>query len=314
MSLYSQLMTFRNFLYDRGVIHSESAKLPTVVVGNLTVGGNGKSPISEMICRVLEEQGHRPVILLRGYGGRIVSPHLVEGVDSAKKVGDEALMHFRAGFRVVVSPDRLAGCHFIAAKGLGDIVVLDDGLQHRALRPTVSLALFDKAALVDVSRGRYLPFGRLREAVIPALRRVSAVVLVERGEDLSRPDWVPDPLPCFRASLTLGELRSLSGETMEYSQVSSAIALSSLAKPEQFEQMLELKGVQILESVRGRDHQRWSEAELMRLDERPGDVIITTAKDAVKLESLTLPRKKIFAASLTAELPEEFKRWLLDKL
>lgn len=147
--LYGVASSVKNHLYDTGVLSQYTTSIPVICVGNITVGGSGKSPVVQMIVSKLLSQGKRPVILSRGYGGSERGPIEVKEEHLASAVGDEPLMHkkhFRQTVSVVVARKRAHGAQFIEEKSLGDIIVLDDGYQHRALNRAVNILLIDRSS------------------------------------------------------------------------------------------------------------------------------------------------------------------------
>ena len=164
----------RNYLFDVGLRKQAKSKLPVISIGNITVGGSGKTPVSALMVETLIELGKKPVLLSRGYGGSSKGPTLVKVETTAKLVGDEALMQAR-GFNfeipVVISRKRSLGAKFIEENNLGDIIVLDDGFQHRMLSRDLDIVVLDISEKNFETRfklGRMLPAGRFREKPRPS--------------------------------------------------------------------------------------------------------------------------------------------------
>lgn len=160
--LFWLISGIRRKLYKKKVLPSYKSKLPVIVVGNVSVGGNGKTPACIAIVEKLKELDYRPVILSRGYGGtHKTHPHHVTLNCEGALVGDEpALFARRQLCEVVVDPKRARGAKFIEEKQLGNIIVCDDGLQHYALARDLEVCVLDSRGL---SNGRLLPMGPLRE-------------------------------------------------------------------------------------------------------------------------------------------------------
>jgi tetraacyldisaccharide 4'-kinase len=316
--IYKLASDTKNVLYDKKLLKTYQSTLPVVCVGNVTTGGNGKSPVSQALVRLLQTQGRRPVLLLRGYGGTEAGPIEVTVPTDTKRFGDEACMHRLAlsSTTVVVSRSRVAGAKFIESRKLGDIIILDDGFQHRALERDVNLLLFDADSLRQAGEGSLLPKGRLREPLTSALRRADGICLVERGEPLELKEFSPR-LPVFHFPLVFGALKELhSEEKIPFAALreTPVAAIASIAKPEPFRTMLEAQGVKIATTLFKRDHATWSEQDLERLNSLPGDLIITTQKDEVKLLKLPGLTKKVLIVELIAEVSTEFSSWFLHKL
>ena len=183
--LFRGLTNARNGLYDRGVLRGYRSKLPIVSIGNVTVGGNGKTPLCQFLASDLIQRGMRPVILSRGYGGTVRGPYRVKTTDSSHLVGDEPLLLASASdVPVYVSKSRVVGVQRIEEEGTGNVVILDDGFQHRALArdfDIVSIFVGSDEGIHSFLRGTLLPVGRFRARTEKkALRRAQAIVLSER--------------------------------------------------------------------------------------------------------------------------------------
>ena len=185
--IYAGIMAFRNWLYDRGWKPAETFAVPLLNVGNLRVGGTGKTPHVIWLVEELLRQGHRPAILSRGYGRRTRGPRLAGPADSAATVGDEPWQyvgHFAAaGVPVAVAEARRLGVRLLlAAHPDVTVVVLDDAYQHRAVRPALNILLTELAR--PFYHDYVLPAGRLRESRAGAAR-ADVVILTKCPVDLT---------------------------------------------------------------------------------------------------------------------------------
>ena len=184
--IYAGIMAFRNWLYDTGWKPTETFAVPLLGVGNLRVGGTGKTPHVIWLVEELLRQGHRPAILSRGYGRRTRGPRLASPADSAATVGDEPWQyvgHFAAaGVPVAVAEARRLGVRLLlAAHPDLTVVVLDDAYQHRAVRPVLNILLTELAR--PFYADHVLPAGRLRESRAGA-DRADVVILTKCPPDL----------------------------------------------------------------------------------------------------------------------------------
>lgn len=178
--IYQLLVWVRNQLYDRGVLRSRRFDIPTIVVGNLIVGGAGKSPMTEYLIRLLADK-YRVATLSRGYGRRTKGFRLVAVDSGASEVGDEPLQ-FKRKFpqiTVAVSEDRCAGIDQL--RETHDLITLDDAYQHRRLQPGLSLLLFDYASLQQ--NRMLLPTGNYRDN-FSAVKRADAIVITKCPSNL----------------------------------------------------------------------------------------------------------------------------------
>jgi tetraacyldisaccharide 4'-kinase len=274
---YRAAVMGRGLLYDRGVLEAGGVSVPVVSVGNLSVGGTGKTPIAAWLARQLVDRGVIPAIVLRGYGG------------------DESLVHQRLNSEVLVieSADRLRGMREALAEGV-DAIVLDDAFQHRRAARDADIVLLDADTWTGTTR--LLPAGPWREP-LSALRRASLVIVTRKlaGDDtvasVKRAVAVAAPsVPVASAYLAPQELRSMTtGQTMPLHAVDGAdiTAIAAIAHPDSFFRQLTRLGA-IVRPHAFRDHYAFTrrDAERLAVSARASDFAVCTLKDAVKLESL----------------------------
>ena len=279
--LFRAAVAIRSGLYRAGVLPAQRVAVPVIVVGNISVGGTGKTPVAGWLAQALAQRGYRVGIVLRGYGGR--STHRVQVVTAdsdVRDVGDEALVHVLGGPHVVVTgADRVAAARRAVAEG-AEIVVCDDGLQH------LRLVRDYEVAVVDAQRGlgnrQLLPAGPLREP--PArLESVHAVVLTQRGAT-ARPDLqVRGPLPVV-AQLSLGDavnVRSGERRALDAFRGGAVHAVAGVGHPEAFFAALRSAGL-ALDAHALDDH---AVLDPDRLPFPAAATVLMTAKDAVKCRS-----------------------------
>jgi tetraacyldisaccharide 4'-kinase len=275
--LYRLVVALRRLLYRAGIFRVQRVAVPVVVVGNLTVGGTGKTPVAAWLARALGRRGHRVGVVLRGYGGRGTDrPRVVTTASDPAEVGDEAVLHaLRAPQVVVVDGDRVAAARLAVEQG-AEVVVCDDGLQH------LRLARDCEIVVVDAARGlgnrRLLPAGPLRE---PAgrLERVQAVVLTERGE--SQPAIAPRQPLTVTARLRPGRaVNLLSNERrpLERFRDRPVHAVAGIGHPQAFFDGLSAAGLTTVQHPLP-DH---APLDPEGLPFPPGATVLMTEKDAVK--------------------------------
>jgi tetraacyldisaccharide 4'-kinase len=241
--------------------------IPVICVGNLTVGGSGKTPIAIAIAETLRQTGQRPFFLTRGYGGSEKGPALASRAHSAAVMGDEALLLARSA-QTVVARDRIAGAKLATEKG-ATALVMDDGHQNFNLRKTLSLIVVD--AQTGFGNGFQIPAGPLREPVRQGLARADAVVLVGDGS----PDLQGFSGPVLRAHLV--------ADTAAFVD-KPVFAFAGIGRPEKFVASLEEGGVQVVGSCFFADHHPYDEAEIDQLRMIAGAAtLMTTEKDFVRL-------------------------------
>ncbi|HEX3945468.1 MAG TPA: tetraacyldisaccharide 4'-kinase [Rhizomicrobium sp.] len=242
-----------------------------ICVGNLTVGGTGKTPIVIAITRALMEMQLRVRILTRGYGGRVRGPAVVHPqADAATEIGDEALV-LAAAAPVIISANRAAGAKLAETKGV-DVIVMDDGHQNFSLAKDLSLVVVDSEQ--GFGNGGILPAGPLRESVQQGLARADAVVLT--GED----DFI---VPNFTGPVLRARLVPVDVLRLENRRV---VAFAGIGQPEKFFRTLRALGANVLGTHAFADHHVYGHSEMARLRDRSyanNAMLITTEKDFVRL-------------------------------
>jgi len=290
---FEAITAARRALFARGWRHSERLPVPVVVVGNLVVGGAGKTPTTIAVVELLKRRGYAAGIVSRGYGRKSAAVTLVTGDASAQEVGDEPLLlRRRTGVPVAVGADRVGAGHaLLRAHPDVEVIVSDDGLQHLALERDVEVLVFDERG---AGNGRLLPAGPLRERVPSAL--------APRQIALYNAVAATTPLPGYLAQRSLAGVTPLDAwwngaaplpgalETLRDREV---FAVAGLARPERFFAMLRDDGLRIVERALG-DHADFSS---LPWPAAATDVVVTE-KDAVKLAPMRPLGARVWVARL----------------
>lgn len=277
---------------------------PVIVVGNITVGGTGKTPVVIALAQWLQREGFRPGIVSRGYGGRAAGyPCEVTADTPADIAGDEAcLMARRTGLPVVVSPRRREAVAQLAAHYRCDVVVSDDGLQHYAMARDMEVVVIDGGR--GLGNGHCLPVGPLRE---PASRLRQVDVILVNGEAAA-----PLPDGALPMRLRAGDLVALHGgerrAVPQWRASKRVHAVAGIGHPQRFFATLAGLGFEVVAHPYP-DHHRFSAADLTFSDELP---VIMTEKDAVKCREFARP--DWWALRVDAELPAAFYTRLGESL
>src|SRR5688572_3951543 len=276
------LVGARDRLYASGMLQTYRLDHPVISVGNLTVGGTGKTPFVILLAEHFRDEGFRPVVLSRGYkrksSGALIVSKGKGPVVSWEDAGDEPfLIAKRApGVSVVVGADRYAAGLLAEEQDLGNLFILDDGFQHRRLFRNVDLVTIDPAEWI--AGERLFPYGRWREPK-EALERANAAIVQESHAPLSE-----IPIPSFVIRTVIdGIYRGNQHVSIQTLKNRSITAFAGIAKPERFFNTLEGLGLSLKDRVRFPDHHTYSQRDLQSLT---GDVQITTEKDAVRLDGL----------------------------
>ncbi|HYE24917.1 MAG TPA: tetraacyldisaccharide 4'-kinase [Clostridia bacterium] len=271
-ALFGLGVASRNALYDRELIGRQRLKAPVVSIGNISVGGTGKTPFAIALGQLLLERSVRLDVLSRGYRRRSEGVQIAGSDADPDVVGDEpALIASRLGVPVIVAARRAEGGRAAEEKFGSQLHLLDDGFQHRQLARQFDIVLLSPSDMED----RLLPFGRLREPVA-SLRRADAVVVDE--------SFTPR-LPDFAGKLWRTRRKLVIGSAPK-----RPVVFCGIAKPQQFFQMVSHAGVAPATTVTFRDHHRYTENDLQELRRKAtqtgADGFLTTEKDAVKLRRL----------------------------
>jgi tetraacyldisaccharide 4'-kinase len=251
--------------------------IPMISVGNITVGGSGKTPFVVWLAKALQQRGLKPVLLSRGDGANNQTPHVISAYSKAHEVGDEAVLLYRlSGCPVIAGRDRIVGASM--AKELGDVLILDDGFQYRQLHRACDIVLVPKEG---VGNGCLLPAGPLREPV-SALHRANIIVRTGHGDfaQMSKDKEWGWTATSAGISDWMGVWSiPLSAETEAGGKVE---LVTSIARPRRVRNDLESLGFEIEDHHIFDDHYKYTQDDVAKLL-KGNKTIVTTGKDAVKL-------------------------------
>jgi tetraacyldisaccharide 4'-kinase len=313
--LYRSVTGMRNWMYDHRLFKAAKVDSKVISIGNLTVGGTGKTPVALAIVDMIKKRGHSVAVISRGYKREQKGVLEVDTSQyAALTFGDEPALikHTFPDIPVVVAEKRVLAAKSVLDSRSVDFVICDDAFQHRALHRDLNILLFD--ASESVKNYRVLPVGMAREALQPALRRADIVILTKANlvspEALTeRVDWITTRCnkPVVLAEYVFQGLRNMSGEQRE-SLRDAAILVSGVAKPEAVERTLEGK-VKVLNHRKFDDHHRYTDLEVETLlDESASSGarwILTTGKDAMKLGAFARLRDRLWVIELGVQFKGE---------
>ncbi|WP_424947520.1 tetraacyldisaccharide 4'-kinase [Candidatus Spongiihabitans sp.] len=302
---YAVLARLRYGCYRAGIFKSRVLPRPVIVVGGISVGGSGKSPLVIALVNHLKEKGFKPGVIARGYGGKSAFwPRAVNQATCAQLVGDEPQLIFeQCDVPVVVGPDRVRNGYYLLdgmnGNGNCDIVISDDGYQHFALKRTVDIAVVD--GQYGFGNGWCLPAGPLREP-IAALKRADIVVINGQStEELLR--HIPACCPIYHMSMELQEAYNLAdNRRRKLSEFSNrpVHAVAGIGNPLRFFSQLEQAGLDIIPQAFP-DHHRFTEHDLSFADNRE---VLMTEKDAIKCRGMSVA-KNIWVVPAKLRVDEE---------
>jgi len=310
--LYGLIARLRRMLYALRLLHSARMPVPVVVVGNIVAGGSGKTPLVLWIAEHLRAHGLRPGIVSRGHGGSLAAqgaaPVEVGIASDPTLVGDEPLLLARrGGCPVWVGRERAAACRsLLAAHPECNVLVLDDGLQHYALRRDLEIAVVDARGF---GNGWLLPAGPLREPVT-RLARVDAVVLNAGGG--AAPPLPDGAAQSFAMRVSGRELVRLTdgSKTVDVAALGArrVHAVAGIGEPRRFFRHLEALGLEVVAHAFP-DHHRYVAADLAFGEDLP---VLMTEKDAVKCRGFAQPH--FWMLPVRAEPDPAFGEFLIGRL
>jgi tetraacyldisaccharide 4'-kinase len=332
--LYGLLIRCRVFLYMRGILKIRKLSHPVISIGNLTVGGTGKTPFVLYLARVLQGFGRRPAILSRGYKGNYQSPLLEVSLGKGvlcgpSECGDEPYLLAKSlsGVPVVVAKERFqAGDHLEQMASTPLIHILDDGFQHIQLHRDLNILLIDGTD--PFGNGSLLPAGKLREP-LSELRRADLIIITRshqllHDEEIQRVIRKHNPAVhvsyFYHDATGLRELGSDRELPVHHLLGRPIAALAAIGNPDAFLADLAHYQLKVVKQFLFRDHHRFSQEELDKALQtvRGGDAdaLITTEKDAVRLEGLKFETREIlvFRIAFRTENDSEFRNSIQQEL
>lgn len=308
--LFLLLVKMRRGLYRLRILRSFEVPVPVVVIGNISVGGTGKTPITVWLATELRVRNHKPAVVSRGYGGKVGDvPVRVTAASDPRQVGDEAiLIAIRSRCPVFVHPDRVAAARAAIEAG-ADVVIADDGLQHYRLARDFEIAVMD--GVRGTGNGLLLPAGPLREP-LHRLQEVNRVLVQTEGQDVDVPyvrrtsdrsssafSLLPKHMRRLDEKVSK-PLREFSGKTVH--------AVAAIGNPRRFFRMLEAHGMRVIPHPY-RDHMPLTEEQLTFGDNLP---IVMTEKDAVKCTNMAL--ENAWYVPVTVKFPNAGRSNWLEEL
>lgn len=296
LSLLSDVFAFfvrrRNARFDSGSEQIKNVGLPVISVGNLSMGGTGKTPMIHALCGILLEMGFRPGIIGRGYKkkqrGTVIVSDGIAITSDARSAGDEMLMLAeKCHVSVIADEIKARAADEMAKRFRPDCIIVDDGFQHRRLHRDLDLVILDQKS---IDSPYLFPKGRLREP-LSALSRANAV-FVPIGTILNEnaKKHIPNGVPIISFQTRVASLKQAypeSGANIHLSWAAPSIAFSGIANPQRFERSLPQIGIRVDGFLRFADHKSYSTRDIRRIiqfaKKHNARSIITTEKDRVKI-------------------------------
>jgi len=329
--LYGGLMSVRSSLYKKNILKQHTMPVPVISIGNLTVGGTGKTPVVLSLARMLQEEGYHPAVISRGYGGKAKGK--INTVSSGEELllsveaaGDEPVMLAKnlPGIPVITGKSRIYPCRHAITSHNADVLLLDDGFQHLAVRRDLDLVLFNATTLAGNSR--VLPGGVLREPV-KALNRCHAFLLTgvnsANGEQANHfSNLLKTRFPekrLFLSKIVNYELWSADEEKSitEPAFMGRTSAFCAIANPIRFYNSIKTSDIDLKLFTPFPDHRAYSQGVLDNLcreaTQTGAKSLLTTEKDFVKIEHLnrTMP---LYIFKINQEIDSDFRHYILKAI
>lgn len=332
--LYGVGVGIRNFLYDEKILSGYKSSIPVICVGNLAVGGTGKTPHVELIIRMLREK-YRVAVLTRGYGRVGKEPVVASIDDDASVIGDEPMQIKRKFPDLLVCVDgnrkrALRNLEMMPESLRPEVVLMDDGLQHRAVKPAYSIILTTYEA--PFTRDTFLPYGNLRDARSSS-NRADSIIVTHTPDDCKPIDLrtmvlelpLKDYQDVYFSRTTYGTPLPLFDRAAqpELRSDSRLVVIAGLADPHYFFDYVAEHYPRAEQAIAYDDHHRYSDEDLMELEEllhaTPDSILLTTEKDAMRLlergDRLSPDsRRRIWYLPIEVELSPKHERRLLRRL
>lgn len=302
--LFAAITAFRRWAYQHGILKSYALPVPVVVVGNINLGGSGKTPVVIWLVEQLRQHGFKPAVISRGYGGSVSVPTSVNASSQASVVGDEpVLIANRGQCPVWVGADRVqVATELLKAHPECNVIISDDGLQHYRMKRDIEIAVVDAGIGNDA---RLLPAGQLREP-LERLNTVNAVVCNGQKSTHENVD------SAYQMQLVGQQFYNLADSNMTATATDfkqkSVKALAGIGKPERFFEHLRKLGLTFT-GVSFDDHHAFTAQELAKID---CDVLIMTEKDAVKCKPFAQPHHWVLPVE--AQIDTQLMTLILNKL
>ena len=315
--MYQFVVGLRNWLYDHSLLRAKRIDCKVISIGNLTLGGTGKTPLTLTLLQELRDRGHTCGVVSRGYkreGAGVLEVDLAD--KAAQRFGDEPAL-IKATFPdvpVVVGERRVAAAKALMALRKVDVLLCDDAFQHRRLHRDLNLLCLD--ASEPPKNYRMMPVGRARESLVPALRRADFLVvtktnLVAPAQLAAVIDWLESKTtkPTLLADYVFKGLRSMNGQSVQ--TLSDGVYLvSAIAKPAALEKTLAGR-VRVVKHRTFRDHHRYANREVEEILDEASHLqarwVLTTAKDSMKLSAFPRLRERLWVVELGLEFRGDVK-------
>ena len=323
--LYQLIMVFRNLLYDKNLLRINKLPCKVICVGNISSGGTGKTPTVIALAKMLQEENKSVAILSRGYRRQSTGTVLVSDgkVTFCKwqNCGDEPILMSQklSGVPIVADENRFRGGQFLVHKFNPDVIILDDGFQHRKLFRDIDIVLINSS--VSKFNFNYFRFNYNRES-LRALKRAHIVLLTKtnlRTPNVRLINKINSlGVPFYKTTLeTEKYIVNAKGEQLDLKlfKGKSAVLFSGIGDPDSFSKIVSLLGINNISSIKFRDHQHYSNADLDKIHTKfiasRADIILTTEKDLLKINK---PEWPLYSIPISIEIDKNATKHIYSLL
>ncbi len=307
--VFALISSLRRCAYRLGILKSHALSVPVIIVGNIHVGGSGKTPVVIWLVEQLRQQGYQPAVISRGYGGSAKLPTPVYASSNPKIVGDEpVLIANRCDCPIFVGADRVhVGLELLKAHPSCNVIISDDGLQHYRLKREMEIAVID--AETYLNNARLLPAGSLREPM-RRLRKVDAII--KNGQESAEFEHSASVTDAYQMQLIGTQFYNLIDPEIKASAVyfkrKIIKAIAGIGNPARFFEHLRQLGLNFSSSSFD-DHHAFTAADLAQME---CDVLLMTEKDAVKCKPFAQPNHWVLP--IEAKIDADLMQLVLKKL
>jgi tetraacyldisaccharide 4'-kinase len=307
--VFALISLLRRWAYRLGILKSHSLTVPVIIVGNIHIGGSGKTPVVIWLVEQLRQQGYQPAVISRGYGGTVKLPTAVHANSNPKEVGDEpVLIAYRCDCPIYVGTDRVhVGLELLKAHPSCNVIISDDGLQHYRLKRDLEIAVIDAESYLK--NARLLPAGSLREPM-RRLRKVDAII--KNGLEDTEFEHLESGTNAYQMQLVGSQFYNLADPEIKASGVyfkrKIIKAIAGIGNPARFYEHLRQLGLNFSSSS-FEDHHAFAVSDLAQLE---CDVLLMTEKDAVKCKPFAQPHHWVLP--IAAKIDGDLMQLVMKKL
>ena len=318
--LYISLINIRNWLYDIGFLTAHNFSTPIISIGNITAGGNGKTPMVVYIAKKLIDKDYCIGIISRGYkkksSGTVIVSNGKKILCDVISCGDEAYLMAKncPESIIIVDKNKIRAIEIMIGKFNPDLILIDDGFQFRKIKKTLDIILINIKIPIDLYK--FLPHGLLREPISNIKR--ADMIITTYGKELNNKINIDNNIPLYNSNMRFSIKKGCNGELIssEITNDLNILAFCGIAHPDLFINAVKESGIKILEQIIFIDHAAYTKTKIDKIDKLVSnkniDCLITTEKDFVKLPSTLVDKYNIYVLCMDINFGKDYR--VIDKL